>query len=91
MTTEDKNKSEAKELFEKIPIENSPFVVIRQSDNGKCFAVFGKYKITEDMSNVEECIKVATEITWDRMIQVMTLVNDMMSDINELKLKLINK
>ena len=80
MTTEDKDHPKAEEMFEKLPIENSPFVVIRQSDNGKCFAVFGKYKITEDMTDVEECIKVASEITWNRMIQVMTLVNEMMKD-----------
>lgn len=53
-------------------IENTPFTII--SEEEKVFAVMGKYRLTENYNSAEECEKAVTEITWNRLIQVISIM-----------------
>ena len=72
--THDQKKGE--ELLEKIDIDNSPFQVV-STDGGKSyFGVMGQYRLTEPYESKEECIKEVSEINWNRVIQVILLLNE---------------
>lgn len=53
-------------------IENTPFTIV--SEDEKVFAVMGKYRLTENYKNAEDCEKAVTEITWNRLVQVMSIM-----------------
>lgn len=53
-------------------IEKTPFTIVSEDD--KVFAVMGKYRLTENYNSAEECEKAVTEITWNRLIQVMSIM-----------------
>ena len=61
-----------KENFNFKQIENTPFTIV--SEDEKVFAVMGKYRLTENYNSAEECEKAVTEITWNRLIQVMSIM-----------------
>ena len=62
------------EIIERFPIENSPFTVI--TIDGKHFGVMGEYKMTEDYNNRGECEDELKTITWNRIIQVLMVLNE---------------
>jgi hypothetical protein len=41
----------------------------------------GKYRLTEEFKTVDECKEDLKEITWNRIVQVLVLINQ----INEVK------
>ena len=53
-------------------IKNTPFTIV--SEDEKVFAVMGKYRLTENYNSAEECEKAVTEITWNRLVQVMSIM-----------------
>ena len=53
-------------------IKNTPFTIVREDD--KVFAVMGKYRLTENYNNAEDCEKAVTEISWNRLIQVISIM-----------------
>ena len=53
-------------------IKNTPFTIV--SEDEKVFAVMGRYRLTENYNNAEECEKAVTEITWNRLIQVISIM-----------------
>lgn len=53
-------------------IKNTPFTIV--SEDEKVFAVMGKYRLTENYNSAEECEKAVTEITWNRLIQVISIM-----------------
>ena len=61
-------------------VEDSPFVVIGNEENG-FVGTMGKYRITEEYQSVDECKDELSKITWNRIIQVLVLINQ----INEVK------
>lgn len=75
-----KDNPEAKELFSKKIVENTPFVIITDNEKNKSFATFSKYKITEDFDTIEECENHVKTITWNRLIQIIALVNEILKD-----------
>lgn len=76
----DENQTEAvaSELIKRTPIENTPFVII--SIEGKNFGTFGQYKITEDRATIKEVENELKEMNWNRLVQIMTLVNYMLNN-----------
>lgn len=66
------------ELLKRIPVDETPFLVIWDDVNKKAFGTFGKYKITEEKDNVEKVIEELQKVTWDKLITIIALVYDMM-------------
>ncbi|AXH77326.1 MAG: replication initiator protein [Microviridae sp.] len=73
-----RNKYKKKDTDE--TVENTPFVMITIKD--ETFGAFGQYRITEVYKTKEECEKELTQITWNRIIQIITLVNEMLNKKN---------
>lgn len=64
------------------PLEGTPFTLV--TDNGKVFGVMGKYRLTEGFENEEEAEKEVKTITWDRLIQVFSIMINEQDKIKEL-------
>ncbi len=63
-------------------VDDSPFVVIGNDENG-WVGTMGKYRITEEFASVEECKEDLKEITWNRIVQVLVLINQIKEVENE--------
>lgn len=66
------------ELIQRVQIPESPFTVIT-TDN-KSFGVMGEYRITEDYETKKEVIVELEKITWNRMVQVFMILNEVTKD-----------
>jgi hypothetical protein len=63
-------------------IENTPFTIVRQKK--EYYGLIGNNRITESFDTFEKCEKSVTEITWDRLVQVMwTIANKFKTVENE--------
>ena len=80
-----KKNFQAEELFEKIQVDNTPFLIIYNKEQKIAFGVFGKYKITKDFDNTDDVRKELTNMTWDKIITVMSLVYEMLKSQNQPK------
>lgn len=65
------------EIFKKIPIEDTPFLIIWDEENKRAFGTFGQYRITEEHDNPEAVKEELTKITWDKLVTVIALINEM--------------
>ena len=72
----DKNGS----LIERESIEDSPFTVI--SIEGYHFGVMGDYRITEKNNSKKEIIKELSKITWNRIIQIVMILDEVKGKLN---------
>lgn len=63
--------------YEKHDVDGSPFIVIEapkeNNEESDFTVVLGKYKV-EEFENLEEAIKYCTEITWDKIFQVVGIL-----------------
>lgn len=75
------------ELLKRIPVDNTPFLVIWDDENKRAFGTFGKYKITEEYSDVNLCIIDVQTITWDRLVTIIALIQDMFKEQNKIEQK----
>lgn len=66
------------EIFSKEQIKDTPFLVIYNPDKKLAFGVFGQYRITKDFENPEDVKNELTNMTWDKIITVMSLVYEML-------------
>ncbi|AXH76209.1 MAG: hypothetical protein [Microviridae sp.] len=66
------------ELIKRTPIEETPFHVIET--DGKIFGAFGQYKITENQNSVEEVKEMLSLITWDRIVQISSIILEMLNN-----------
>ena len=69
------NKDSGNELVERWQIKDTPFTVIT-IEGKKHFGVMGEYRVTEEMESrgaVEDELK---KMTWNRMIQVMMILEE---------------
>ena len=55
-------------------VEESPFTVVGNDENG-WVGTMGKYRVTEQFGSKEEAIKDVEVITWNRIVQVLILIN----------------
>ncbi len=70
---EEKN-VENTELVKRHEMEDSPFIVVET--RGEFFGAMGNYRLTEMYEDLEECKRSLSEFTWNRVIQVMMLLNE---------------
>lgn len=78
-----KTNPKATELIKRKDIPNTPFEIITQ--NGKSFGVMGKFRLTEFRKTPKEVEKELSELTWDRIIQVTSLLIDTLTENNKTK------
>jgi len=77
----DKKNSSRTELIKREEIKDSPFTIISVKD--KHFGVMGNYRVTEENHNKKEVKKELEKITWNRIIQVMMILNTMQEETNK--------
>jgi hypothetical protein len=75
-----KEDSGNKELIKRISIKNSPFEVI--TTEGKSFGVMGNYRLTEPSKDAKIVKKELEKITWNRIIQVMMILEEVKEKVN---------
>lgn len=68
-TTDNKESNSNEELIKWKPIDNTPFILIKQ--NEKYFGAIGNHRITEYHDNEKECEKDILEMSWNRIVQVI--------------------
>lgn len=73
-----KDEEPTSELVKKTEIPETPFVIIETE--GRTFGTFGQYKITEDRGTIEEVRAELEPITWNRLLQIMTIVHEMLNN-----------
>lgn len=73
-----KRNENPEEIFTKEQIKDTPFLVIYNPDKNLAFGVFGQYRITKDFQNPEDVKNELTNMTWDKIITVMSLVYEML-------------
>lgn len=66
------------ELIKREDVAESPFTVITTEEGS--FGVMGQYRITEPHKNKGKVIKELKKITWNRIIQVIMLLNEIKTD-----------
>lgn len=71
--TDNKNYSETIKYHE---VENTPFTIVENEE--EIFGVLGNYRITEirDKKDIEILNEELKEITWNRIIQVMAIMDN---------------
>ena len=55
-------------------VEESPFTVVGNGEGG-WVGTMGKYRITEQYDSKEDCMIEVGKITWNRIVQVLILIN----------------
>ena len=61
-------------------VKNTPFQIV--SMEGYHFGIMGDYRLTEKNNNKKEVKKELSEITWNRLIQVMMILNEVKEKLN---------
>lgn len=69
-------------------VKDSPFEII--SMEGYHFGVMGDYRVTDKSNNKQEIKESLESITWNRLIQVIMILDELKEKHNE-KLKTINE
>lgn len=64
--------SNSKQLVEQTKIEGTPFTAIRIDE--KYFLTLGKYRLTNQLTSLEECKLEAQDASWDRIMQVIQIM-----------------
>lgn len=66
------------ELIQREDIKDSPFQII--TVDNKSFGVMGKYRLTEEKETKDEIRKDLESITWNRIIQVIMILDQINGD-----------
>lgn len=74
------NNKEVQELVKREEVEQTPFTIVTTEEGS--FLTMGKYRLTE-AKTIEEIRKEAKQVTWNRLIQVIMLLNETMKEVNE--------
>ena len=69
---------ENEKMIERTELENSPFIVVTTEEGS--FGTLGKYRLTEVYKDKQKCIDEMHDITWNRIIQVVSLVNQILNE-----------
>lgn len=69
------------ELISRTEIEGTPFTVI--GIDNKYFGVMGQYRITEEYEDKEAVIAGLKEMNWNRIVQVILILKELNTDINQ--------
>ena len=75
------------ELIERIEIEGSPFTLVKI--DREIFIGMGQYRLTEvfniDEKSVEELVAETEKISWNRLIQVIMILQESKFNLNKEK------
>lgn len=77
--TDKKNSSKNEELVKRKDIKDTPFEVITIND--KSFGTMGQFRLTENLNSIKEVEKELKEITWNRLIQVIMILDELKSNL----------
>lgn len=66
------NSSENKKMIERIPLEGTPFTMLRVEK--ECFGALGKYRITDMYNTIPEVEEKLIKKDWDTIMIVATIV-----------------
>lgn len=77
----DKENSSREELVKRKNIENTPFEII--TIEGRSFGAMGSYRVTEAYEKIKDVEKELTKITWDRIVQVIMILNEVKSNLDK--------
>ena len=82
-TSANNNKEESKgsELIQRDSIKDSPFEVVTQ--DGMSFGVMGQYRLTEPSRDKKAVKEELAAITWNRIIQVIMVLDEIKSKLNK--------
>jgi len=69
------------QTIKRVEIANSPFHVI--TIEGQSFGVMGDYRLTEKSASEAEIKEELSKITWNRIVQVVMLLEEVRSKINK--------
>ena len=76
--------SKNEELFKRFEIEDTPFEVLYDSVKDQYCGVLGMHRLTKFYGDLETC-KTATEmITWNRILQVIGIINENINKLNQI-------
>jgi hypothetical protein len=81
--------SKTEELVERYPVKNTPFTIITIEDEN--FGVMGEYRITESYKSRGECEDALVPFTWNRMIQVVMILEEIRKKDKDFDKKVRNK
>ena len=73
--------SNNEELIKRLNIKDSPFEVITK--DGESFGVMGNYRLTEPGKNAETIKQELENITWNRVIQVVMILDEIKNKIKK--------
>ena len=76
------NKSEkTEELVKILHVENTPFTVVSEviEEETLHFVSLGMYRMTDYFESIEDAVKWANEITWDKITSVISLLFDILN------------
>lgn len=76
-----KEDSGKEELIKRTQVKDSPFEVITQ--DGYSFGVMGNYRLTEKSNDAKEIAKELKKITWNRVIQIVMILDEVKSKIKK--------
>ena len=69
---------DSSETIKREDVKDSPFTII--TIEGKSFGTMGEYRLTEE-GNIKEIRKQLKTITWNRVIQVIMLLDEMKNNL----------
>lgn len=79
MNAEEVVSKDSSETISREDVKDSPFNII--TVDGESFGVMGDYRLTEKAGTVEEVRKQLKKITWNRIIQVIMLLDEMKNNL----------
>jgi len=71
-----------KQTIERIEIKDSPFHVI--TIDNESFGVMGDYRLKKKSANEKEVIEELKKITWNRIVQVVMLLEEVRTKIKKI-------
>tara|TARA_Y100001934_G_scaffold259860_1_gene331543 strand:+ start:251 stop:577 length:327 start_codon:yes stop_codon:yes gene_type:complete len=83
MSVKDPKENSNSELIQRDGITDSPFEVITQ--NGVSFGTMGQYRLTEPTTDKRKLKRELKEISWNRIVQVVMILDEMKDKLKEVK------
>lgn len=79
-------RSNSNQLVERYIVDETPFTIIKlQTDQGpEWFVTMGKNRLTPKLKSYDECTAWTEKITWNNIIQVITIMLENQDKIKEL-------
>ena len=78
MNAEEVVSKDSSETIKREDVKDSPFTII--TIDGKSFGTMGGYRLTEE-GNIKDIRKQLKTITWNRVIQVVMLLDEMKNNL----------